>query len=118
MKGVTIEKFINNSLPSKIMELTELIVRKGKLVGSEGKPVTAEPVGEPVFVKVAQNGFPSFSDRVRRYTQAQAPERANAYCIGRNGIKTEVLEKARDYMRTGRWKIEKVIAQPVQFYII
>jgi len=100
------------------MELTELIISEGKLVGQEGKPVTAEPVGEPVFVRVTQNGFPDFSERVRRYAQAEAPERANAYCVGRDEINTQVSEKAGDYMRTGRWETKEAMAHPVQFYKI
>ena len=100
------------------MELTELIINEGKLVGPEEKPVVAEPIGEPVFVRVSPNGFPAFSERVRRYAQAEAPEKANAYCVGRNGIKTKVSEKAGDYTRTGKWEIKEAMAHPVQFYKI
>jgi hypothetical protein len=107
------------------MTLIELMAEKGKLNDSDGKPVTAEPIGEPTLVRITPEGFLDFSERVRRHVETIAPLEANAFVIGGErhcdriyGVVTEVHEKASDYMRSGRWKTKEAIAFPIQFYRI
>ena len=79
-------------------------------------------VGKPIAVVVSPEGFPDYSERVRAMVNAQAPESATAFAVGKfEGfpIQTEVkvwgniLDKRKNPLRT---ETQTWYAHPVQYF--
>lgn len=97
------------------MEIVEL---------TEEEAINMKPLGRPRFSVVQLEGFPDYSERVRRTAEALAPQDAVGFVIGEEknpllknelaGIPTQVEVKVDIYAR--KHKTETWYAHPVQYF--